>query len=410
MVNALSRNNILLICYSFPPYPGIGGRRWAKFAKYLVQNGYQIHVISSKNPFLQTSYYIHDVDSPHIKIYSLKSKYPISLLKSPQKLFQKLLYRFNIIILRLITKGSIYDKSIFWKKNFDVLANDIIKTNKINLIIATGAPFRINYLASQLKIRHPNIKVINDFRDPWSWGELYGFKNLSKKRKAYEDLMEHFTLVHSDKITVPDITMVNYLKYKYQKYSNKIEWLPHAFDKDDFSVTNRSKNQNLLFYGTLYPDLDVRFDSLAFSLSNSTDITLNIYSESERYAIYFKKHNIYHKVIYKKPISPLLLFKELKESAAVIIMQPDNAADYISTKIYEVIYAQCPILFIGKSGVLSNFIVQYNLGICLGYTELNKIPLNIVLKQLTSLVPDFDVSSYSYESVTKNLISIFNKM
>jgi hypothetical protein len=46
-----SEKTILIICYGFPPFPGIGGRRWAKFSKYLSSYGFNINVIASKNPF-----------------------------------------------------------------------------------------------------------------------------------------------------------------------------------------------------------------------------------------------------------------------------------------------------------------------------------------------------------------------
>ena len=38
---------LLLICLEFPPVRGIGGRRWAKFAKELARRGHPVHVIRS---------------------------------------------------------------------------------------------------------------------------------------------------------------------------------------------------------------------------------------------------------------------------------------------------------------------------------------------------------------------------
>ena len=59
--------HVLLISYSYPPYPGIGGRRWAKFSKYLSRLGFVIHVIDNISLLgsvsLDNIYIIHDQSS-----------------------------------------------------------------------------------------------------------------------------------------------------------------------------------------------------------------------------------------------------------------------------------------------------------------------------------------------------------
>ena len=405
-MNALSKYNILLICYTFPPYPGIGGRRWAKFAKYLSQSGIKVHVVCANNPFSSISQYCNDVKSDNIKVYTLKSLYPIALLKKPVTFIQKLIYRFFQIILKIIINGSIYDKSIFWGKQFNTLADSLITKHNIKFIIASGAPFRLNYNAIQLKKKHSNLIVINDFRDPWTWGLTYGFKDLSKKRREFESRMEYQTVQYSDVIIVPDNAMLDHLKLKYNKFSKKIHVLPHGYDRDDFILKSETKNNKLLYYGTLYPDLDERFDALASSLSQSNEITLDIYSNSVQYFDYFIKYNSQNKVQFHQPINPILLFNEISTSLAVIIMQPDYAINFITTKIYEIIYSKTKILYIGNTGLLSQYIEKNNLGICINARDLNNRSLMSILNDLNSLKSDLDISSFDYQCITDNLINI----
>ena len=148
---------------------------------------------------------------------------------------------------------------------------------------------------------------------------------------------------------------------KWQQMSGLVLLLPHGYDKDDFILKSETKNNKLLYYGTLYPDLDERFDALACSLSQSKEITLDIYSNTVQYFNYFIKYNAQKKVQFHQPINPILLFNEISSSRAVILMQPDYAINFITTKIYEIIYSKTKILYIGNAGLLSQYIEKNNL-------------------------------------------------
>ena len=64
----------LLLCWDFPPNDGIGGRRWAKMAKWLLKSGHEIHVIKSKSKVgNQNSVWLSDVKSDQIHIYEVNT-------------------------------------------------------------------------------------------------------------------------------------------------------------------------------------------------------------------------------------------------------------------------------------------------------------------------------------------------
>ena len=117
---------ILLACYDFPPNKGIGGRRWAKFAKGLVSRGYLIHVIkahpvsSSKN-----SGWTEDI-SEGIVVHSLPRSYPKVVSEGPKTLIDKFKYRWEINRLQRREKGTIYDIASGWKDSFLEKASEVI--------------------------------------------------------------------------------------------------------------------------------------------------------------------------------------------------------------------------------------------------------------------------------------------
>ena len=70
---------VLLCCYGFPPNTGIGGRRWAKLAKGLAQNGTAVEVINADLPKTGASPWSEDVSHPLITVHSVPSDYPTAL-------------------------------------------------------------------------------------------------------------------------------------------------------------------------------------------------------------------------------------------------------------------------------------------------------------------------------------------
>ncbi len=58
----------------------------------------------------------------------------------------------------------------------------IIESNGVKNVIVTGAPFRLLYIAAELKSL--GIHLIGDFRDPWTWSDVYGYGSLSDDRRA----------------------------------------------------------------------------------------------------------------------------------------------------------------------------------------------------------------------------------
>lgn len=401
--------HILLISYTYPPYPGIGGRRWAKFSKYLSRLGYVIHVIHSKSPFKEQSLWLDDVEkNENIKRYELNRKYPKVLSTQPKSIFNKLIYKISLILVKLFSKGTPYDKGIFWRESMLKLSNDLIIKHNIKNIIVSCAPFSSAYFAADLKQKFIGLNLIVDFRDPWTWGTSYGFPDLNKKRFDFEKKSEYTVIEKFDSVLVPSDEMKNYLIKSYPKFSNKFLLIPHCFDEDDIVVKqkNPSNSVRLLFYGTLYDNLDKVFDDLAKVIGAiNKRVLLDIYSASATYKNSFESKNLLNtSVNYFGQILPKDLFNKLNLYDYVLIIQPDYAKDFITTKIYEIIYSRTPIFLVANEGKLFDFIKKNSLGLCCTPAELLENFSQILFSDKNVYkIEQFPIENYSFKSVSSNL-------
>ncbi len=59
------------------------------------------------------------------------------------------------------------DDAAHWHWFMVPAAERLLRANGVPVLVATGAPFSVNLWAARIKQRHPELKLIQDFRDPW---------------------------------------------------------------------------------------------------------------------------------------------------------------------------------------------------------------------------------------------------
>lgn len=403
---------ILIVNYGFPPNPGIGGRRWALFAQELSKKGYKIHVLLKKHNGLEKSLYSNILNDKNITLHNLPTFYPNVLNTSPKSLWKKTLYRFWNLVLSTYSKGTQYDKAIFLKRQIQRKALKIIKENKIENVIVSGAPFRLCFYFAEIKNKIPNLII--DFRDPWTWGIGYGYKTLRKKKIDFEKHMESVVLDRSDVIFCPVEIMKSELSSLYPNYKSKIKILPHGFDKNNIQQHNgnrfkKTETTKLIFIGSLYNGIEQQFKEIAKLLSKkNANYTLDIFSNSERYkSVFLINENSISKVNYHEPIPPKELFKEIGNYDFCLIIHPMYGKDNISTKFYELIYSKTPIIYIGEPGDTKSFILNHKLGMCISPDNIYPFLMNTKINPNYNYNPNFDTEAFSFEKITQKLITYF---
>lgn len=417
------KKNILIISYVFPPYPGIGGRRWAKFAKYLHRAGYNVYVIAAKNPFKMVSTFTDDIkELPKENLYYLPAKYPTILLKQPKTLWEKMQYHFWIRVLPFFTKGNYYDRSIFWKKQLHQTIRKITEEKNIDAIIVSGPPFNLVYETIKLKEHFSTIEFIVDYRDEWTFNDVHGFGIISDKRKQVEFDKEKYVCENADKIISPSELIIDYLINRYNLSCEKTNVVEHAYDKDDFVFFHLAKSTidlnkiQFAFYGGMYDGFDkflnLLWESVEYIRQNDKKkldnfwIYLYINGEKKIYNdILSKISNL--TVIYS--LNPNELFRKLVD-VNYIFYVPDykRGSNQFSTKFYEMLYMRKPILFFGQNGKVSQFIEKNKMGICLHENNFQFIFNEIIQGNIAfDLVNEEFVSKFACEKVLDKITLSF---
>ena len=401
--------SVLIVSELFPPLPGIGGRRWAKFAKYFTRLGINVHVLTAtfNKKIHSVSLWYSDVKgNPNIHVHKIKLNYPEILNLKPKTVYQKVKYRLATKYLLAFTKGSIYDRTIFWNENYVQKAEQIILKNNIDTVIVTVAPLNIANQIILLKRKYPHIKFIVDFRDPWVLGNRYGFPLKQLSRQNFETEKERVVCEEFDLITMPNSEMMNnssnFFRQPYVKYYR----LEHAIDLDEFAYAKNEKDIeriSVLFIGTLYDGLKTHFDSF-FEVTNDIDNLHVNFFISNYIKSYFElaKPN---RISLKEPIKPTELFNEISNANFVLIIYSDSMQASMYTKIIEIICARTPIIFISNPGEATEFVVSNNLGIHLNYDEVSsQLPKILKDGKMKNYNYNFDVSEFTFENVTNKLV------
>jgi glycosyltransferase involved in cell wall biosynthesis len=236
---------VLIFTYYWPPAGGVAVQRWLKFSKYLPEFGWEPIIVTVDNgsyPYNDESL-LNEV-SPSLRVYRTKTFEPFelyNLLKGKRgknvptqtvsnskskSLFQKLseYIRANYFI---------PDARKGWLRYAVKQAEEIIRNEKIDVIITSGPPHSTQLIGLDLKKKF-DVKWLADFRDPWT--EIFYNKYLPRTKatidKDYQ--LETDVLQNADAV----ITIGNGIKKMFEARSTKTKVLFNGFDRQDLPVIN----------------------------------------------------------------------------------------------------------------------------------------------------------------------------
>jgi len=249
---------VLILAYDFPPYVSVGGLRPYGWYKYLKEFGVEPIVVTRQWENVHGNHldYISEgsSDQPIVEESELGT-----IIRAPYhpNAANRLMLKHGVQKFRLLRKSitAFYEFMQFFfevgpKASIYKTAKKYLKSNRVDVIIATGDPFVLFSYAAKLSEEF-KVPWIADYRDPWSHNEQHR-KNFFQKKWYY----------YIEKKTV---SSASYIRTVSQFIHAKIDTLipnkpfsiaPNGFDTKAIdkvkTIPQNSDNLIISFVGTIY--------------------------------------------------------------------------------------------------------------------------------------------------------------
>ena len=419
--------HLLIISYFFPPLGGPGVQRAQKFVKYLPEFGWEPIVLTVK----KVEYIAYDEsllkEIPDTEIYRTETLDPMRLLYFGEKLRKKkkrLYETTNTSIKNLVRSIFPIDSKIGWIPFALSKGSEIIKSYPIKVILATIGPYTDAIIGYKLAKKY-NLPLILDYRDLWQGSsDITYFSSLHRKLSFK---MEKKILDFASKI----IINTNKAKRKIQSIfpqvkKQKFTVIYNGWDKNDFKINNRQKNDKLVFtytggfYGNRTP---IHFIKALEALNSENKIPEQVifrfignYPQKIKQILHNKRLNIQliPQVTHQQCIKYLL-----ESDVLLLFIAADKSEIVIPAKVFEYLRAQKPILaMVPEKGEAAELIKLHNAGYIVNSEnekEIKRLISEIIeLNKTGNLVKKFnlkknDYLAYERKTLTQNLADILTK-
>lgn len=395
---------ILLASYYYPPFPGVGAFRWAQLSKYLVKLGYEIHVITVDWQYTQPDTLIDHVMHQHIHIHRIPSGYPHNL--SRKKFKNRILNGIrNKMFIHCIDR-FLYkqDEAQRWENTFIPYALELIKKENIKIFIATGSPFSTNYLAAKVKSKNEDIKLIQDFRDPWVSNPYAHYKtNLALYEEAIAQ--EAFSIQQSDAVVCVTKGVENHFSSNYANANYKM--IRNGYDHESiFCKKQNTKNKIkiMIHIGNIWSGREECCALYMKSIQNMPPTaikTVFIGSVPKQIQQNFSDCFASGKAVVMGTLSHKAAMDALQNADAALQFNARLSQDAASTKIYEYAAACKPIFSINFGGEAEQLIKNYHWGYSINpdNTDIGDALNNFIHCLDTFSFNHIEIEQFSYENI-----------
>ena len=396
---------VLIISQTFPPEAGIGGRRWAKFARYFFRKGWQVEVIAANLNSSGESPWSADVEG--ISVFRYTHQFPKVLATKPQTLRSKMAYRLALFYNKLVGNGTPYDRALFDAKAFGTLFYERMGKFQPDFVVVTGAPFNLMNYVAEVRHQYQSAVFLADWRDPWIGDARYGYAGLRGSRLQKELEKEKRVLNAFDLITSPWPAVLADISQRHSSSAHKVHLLSHNWDKDDISgVSERSENSEieLIYGGSLYHGFG-EFLKFLSNWATKKQVVVHLYTDADT-SSYDLKNSDWFGI--KAPIPSRDFFKRLGEAKNLLFLIPEFSKDGFATKLLEYAATGKRIIAVGYAGDLSRLIKSRGLG---EFVSLHEVAdkFDQLVSGTAQFTPDSAwISEHDTEKITTELMKMLN--
>ncbi|NSW94486.1 MAG: glycosyltransferase family 4 protein [Bacteroidales bacterium] len=416
---------VLIITYYWPPGGGAGVQRWLKFASYLPESGWE-PVILTVDPGSAVYPVIDE---------SLENEVPESLkiYKTPATDYYRLFYRDKARVpsagfankkddsvagrLSRFIRGNLFipDPRIGWNKFAFKKACEIVKEEKINIVITTSPPHSTQLTGLKLKKRLPELTWIADLRDPWT--DIYYYKLFypTPVAKRIDQCLEKRVLRTADRIIAVSPTLKTLFARKAP--SAMIDVITNGYDTSDFINIKPETPEKLTmtYTGTMseaYP-VDGLLEVLQKMRTSGTDFLVRFVgtvNEKLKKKIILKAGE--RNTEFVSHVSHSEAIKFMSGSTVLLLVIPHYRHNrlIITGKLFEYLASGKPVLCIGPpDGDAAEIIRSCRAGMTAGYDETRT--MEQFFNNLPALQAQIDreaVGQYSRMNLAKRFASVLD--
>lgn len=241
----MSRLNVLLVSYVFPPVAGVGVLRAASLARYLPAEGIQLDVLTARNPSAVATdpTFLMDIPSEVCIHRTVTLDLPFGIKKAIKRLISgsgtPALKASDSVkpgkpnfLKRAVQDILLPDPQVTWLPVLTRAARRIIRERAIDLVLITTPPFSNTLLVEKLRKQFPRLPIVIDFRDEWlsTAIDLVAFSS-SQRARSFARKAELNAVANSTAIVAVTEAARREIRARYpQDPDDKFKLIPNGFD------------------------------------------------------------------------------------------------------------------------------------------------------------------------------------
>ncbi|MBN1936401.1 MAG: glycosyltransferase [Anaerolineae bacterium] len=374
------KKHVLVISFDFPPQGGTGAIRVTKFAKYLPEFGWQPVVVASDALWNPDDSLARDV--PDVPVYRVGWPRWVSRLQ-PNRSTPSVraevttaqtarISQFRSWLLSIVRHILVPDVNVLWVGGAQRVCEQVLQTYPCDAVLTTSPPHSVHLVGYRLH-KHLGIPWIADFRDVWT-AENLALRRMGKVHFMRQQRIERRILAACDHAIMVTEPLAQQTQICFGPLvASKCSTITNGFDLDDF-VSSPSTLANdrfvMTYVGTV---LGPRTNNL---LPEGLRLAL-AQSEVFRQKVLFRfigkldptyrmrltgledNIDIVDMVAHDKAIAMM------RAAHLLLLLLPNDNEGRMSftNKFFEYLAARRPILALVPPGLVSDIVVQEQIGI-----------------------------------------------